>query len=115
MIKEILWNNNSENIKDKIHNYKQESRIPDGISNEEYKNIKKEIHEFIEDSTKNKISEKSIYMTGHQPELFHPGILSKDLILNKLSKKHFSFKILLLIHFSCNISCYFLKKMHGLI
>jgi hypothetical protein len=97
MIKEILWNYNSEEIKEKIHNYKQQSNIPEGISKEEYKNIKKEIHEFIEDSTKNKISERSIYITGHQPELFHPGILSKDLILNKLSIKHNAFPLHLVV------------------
>jgi hypothetical protein len=97
MIKEILWNNNSEDIKEKIQNYKQKSRIPEGISEEDFKNIKKEIYEFIEDITQNKISERPIYITGHQPELFHPGILSKDLILNRLSLKHNAFPIHLVV------------------
>jgi hypothetical protein len=97
MIKEILWNYDSENIKEKIKNYKQQSKLPDGISKNEYNIILKEIHEFIEDITHSKISDRSIYITGHQPELFHPGILSKDLILNNLSLKHNAFPIHLVV------------------
>ncbi len=97
MIKEILWNYKSEEIKEKIQNYKQKSRVPKGISEVEYKNIKREIYEFIEDITLTKISDRPIYITGHQPELFHPGILSKDLILNRLSIKHNAFPIHLVV------------------
>jgi hypothetical protein len=42
MIKEILWNYDSDKLKEKIQSYRQQSRIPEGISKQEYNIISKE-------------------------------------------------------------------------
>jgi hypothetical protein len=97
MIKEINWNYTSEDIKTKIQRYKASPKIPVGMTIDEFSDIKKEICDFIESTSQKKIGERSIYITGHQPELFHPGILFKDLILNKLSSKHGAFPIHLVV------------------
>ncbi len=97
MIKEINWTHKSEDIINKIQTYKKLPKVPAGMKHEEYQNIKREIYSFIENSTQKKLGNNLVYITGHQPELFHPGILFKDLILNKLSIQHGAFPIHLVV------------------
>lgn len=93
MINEIIWNSSFDDVIKKVKYYKENKIPPIGITPKKYSEIQKEIKDFIESKINLKINNELIYVTGHQPEIFHPGILFKDLILNKLSQKHNAFPI----------------------
>jgi hypothetical protein len=93
MIKEIIWNTSFDEVFEKVKYYKNNKSTPTGISPIKYSEIQSDIKTFIETKLNTKIKNEFIYVTGHQPEIFHPGILFKDLILNKLSLMHNAFPL----------------------
>ncbi len=85
-IKEVHWNAVSrESVLDYWKNSKD--LIPKFFEPETYKSLKKSSREFLEKKLDRDFQNKLIITSGHQPELFHPGILFKELIVNSLAKE----------------------------
>lgn len=84
MIKEILWNHSAADISAML-NFKRQT--PHGYSDEEYGNDLKNIREFISSETGEDFKNSFIFASGHQPELFHPGLLIKDILVSLLADR----------------------------
>ena len=93
MIKDIIWNTSFDEVYETVKYYKENKNIPTGLTTKKYLEIHEDIKKFIETKFNTKIKNEFIYVTGHQPEIFHPGILFKDLLLNKLSIMHNAFPL----------------------
>jgi len=97
MIKEIIWSTSFVEVFEKVKLYKNNKSIPKGFTQKKYNEIQDDLKKFIEIKLNTKIKNELIYVTGHQPEIFHPGILFKDLILYKLSISHYAFPLHIIV------------------
>jgi hypothetical protein len=62
--------------------------IPNGYQKNEYISMVNQIRKRILQKLGINYYGQKVFSTGHQPELFHPGILWKDIFLSKISQKH---------------------------
>ncbi|MCP5513218.1 MAG: hypothetical protein H7A24_15130 [Leptospiraceae bacterium] len=93
MIKEIIWNTPFEDIRKEADEHFHSGAIPHGLTKSEFLEIKDEFREFLYQRFGKSLKDQKIYATGHQPEIFHPGLLFKDLLLCRLSKAHGAYPI----------------------
>lgn len=84
MIKEILWNHSVSDISSILNNKKM---TPDGYSEEEYRADLNNVRNFISEETGKDFAQGFIFASGHQPELFHPGLLVKDFFASLLADR----------------------------
>lgn len=84
MIKEILWNHSASDISGMLNFRKQ---APHGYSDEEFRKDLKNVREFISSETGEDFRNCFIFASGHQPELFHPGLLVKDVFASVLADR----------------------------
>ncbi|HMZ61321.1 MAG TPA: hypothetical protein PL048_21290, partial [Leptospiraceae bacterium] len=84
MIKEIHWNHSASDISGMLNFRKQ---APHGYSDEEFRKDLKNVREFISSETGEDFRNCFIFASGHQPELFHPGLLVKDVFASVLADR----------------------------
>ncbi|MDX1958516.1 MAG: hypothetical protein SFU98_08085 [Leptospiraceae bacterium] len=85
-IEKILGNLDNSFTELKAKEFSASTSFPKGYSKEEYIESKKEAREELREFLKFDCCEKTIFATGHQPELFHPGLLYKDFLISKFAK-----------------------------
>ncbi len=85
-LKEIILQPEWSTVQGKIKGNK--ISIPKGFQEEEYLSLVNKIKGRILEKLGISFSGQKIFSTGHQPELFHPGILWKDIFLSKISQEH---------------------------
>ncbi|HMV41461.1 MAG TPA: hypothetical protein PK079_07325 [Leptospiraceae bacterium] len=85
-VKEVIWSErNLLHLKDIILNHKNLDLIPNGFNPDIYKKLKLETREFLSRKFNIDFTVKPIIANGHQPELQHPGILFKDLLVHRIA------------------------------
>jgi len=92
---ELKWEKSALEIKNVVDSYQID--IPKGFTKNEFNEIKNLLRKKIEKLLNINLDNKKIYATGHQPDVHHPGILTKDLILYYLSQKNQAFPIHLVV------------------
>ncbi|MCB1179485.1 MAG: hypothetical protein KDK36_18030 [Leptospiraceae bacterium] len=108
-LKEIIIKPNIKIILESLKNYDY-NNTPKGFEKEEFISLKHNFRQRIYKKLGMKEMNEKIFITGHQPELFHPGVLYKDIVLYKLSKKENAIPLHLIIDTDINELFYYSAK-----
>jgi hypothetical protein len=97
MIKEIIWDTPFSKILEEVESFHSQSIVPYGLSKSKFNQIKEEFRHFLYLKFNKDLKDQKIYATGHQPEIFHPGLMFKDLILTRISEVHNAFPLHIIV------------------
>ncbi|MCX7999492.1 MAG: hypothetical protein N3A69_11175, partial [Leptospiraceae bacterium] len=81
-LKELKWVESKQAINQIVNSWKRET--PFGLERKEFLEIRNNLLKSLENDLKISLLDKKIYATGHQPDIHHPGILTKDIVLHHL-------------------------------
>lgn len=81
-LKELKWTESKQTINQIVNSWKRE--VPLGLGKKEFIEIRNNLLQKLEEDLKISLQDKKIYATGHQPDIHHPGILTKDIVLYHL-------------------------------
>ncbi len=81
-LKELHWKDTKSKINHLVNSWRRET--PYGISTENFFYLRNLLINEIQKEINVSLKDKKIFSTGHQPDVHHPGILTKDIVLSYL-------------------------------